>query len=294
MAGAERLPTYHATPSKPKLRLPPGSWDTHFHIFGPKARFPFAPTAPIDPADASKEQMRALHAHLGIERGVVVHTALHGMDLSVTEDALTALQGKYLGIALLPADVATAELRRLDGLGFRGVRFHFMKHLQQAATIDEIVALSPRLADIGWHLQIHMEPTLIAELGPKLARAAVPVVIDHIGRVDASAGLDQSPFLALLRLLDDRRFWIKVSGVDRITRQGPPYADAVPFARALVERAADRAVWGTDWPHPHHKGPIPDDGQLIDVIEDITPSADLFHNLMVDNPRRLYEKGATS
>ena len=120
------------------------------------------------------------------------------------------------------------------------------------ATIDEAVAFGKRLADIGWHLQIHMAAELIGELTPALKRSPVPVVIDHMGRVDASQGLDQEPFKNLLRLLEDRNVWVKVSGSDRVTRQGPPYADAVPFARKLVEEAGDRCVWGLDWPHPNH------------------------------------------
>ena len=80
----------------------------------------------------------------------------------------------------------------------------------------------------------------------------MPVVIDHIGRIDASLGLDQPPFRDLLGLMEDQKFWVKVSGADRATRQGPPYADAVPFARKLVAEFGDRVVWGTDLPHPNH------------------------------------------
>lgn len=286
---ASRVPTFKPARA-PKLRLPAGSWDTHFHIFGPKDRFPFAPNAPIDPADATKEQMLALHRHLGIERGVIVHTALHGMDLRATEDALAATKGQYLGIALLPPDISKAELKRLDAIGFRGVRYHFMKHLQQAASVEQILELAPRLAALGWHLQIHMESTLLGDIGPRLSQAAVPIVIDHIGRIDAGLGLEQAPFAALMRLMESDNVWVKVSGCDRITRQGPPYADAVPFARHLTTTYPDRVVWGTDWPHPHHKGPIPDDGELVDIIAEIAPTEDLLCKLMVENPRRLYDK----
>ncbi len=287
----QRLPTFHTSPSKPKLRLPPGSWDTHCHVFGPKDKFPFAPTATIDPADATKAQLFALHVHLGIERCVIVQTALHGMDNRVTEDALAAKGGSYLGIALLPVTVGDAELRRLDRLGFRGVRFNFMRHLHQYASLEEVLGLTTRLAAIGWHLQIHMESGQIEAMAPILERSPVPVVIDHIGRVDAGLGLEQPAFQRLLRLLDNDRFWVKVSGMDRITRTGPPYADALPFALKLVGEFPDRVVWGTDWPHPHHKGPIPDDGALVDSIAAMAPTVALRRKLMVDNPRRLYDRG---
>ena len=148
--------------------------------------------------------------------------------------------------------VGDAELKRLAAAGLCGARFHYMKHLAKGASIDEVIAFGKRLADIGWHLQIHMEAALIAELAPALKRSPVPVVIDHMGRIDASLGLEQPEFRALLALMQDKNVWVKVSGADRITRQGPPYADAVPFARKLVAEFGDRCVWGTDWPHPNH------------------------------------------
>jgi 2-pyrone-4,6-dicarboxylate lactonase len=285
---AERLPLQDPNPSKPKLKLPRGSCDTHCHILGPTDRFPFAPTATINPADAPKEALFALHKMLGIERCVIVNTALHSFDNRVVEDAMAVTGGRYLGIALLPPDVATAELRRLDKLGFRGVRYNFMRHLHQSATIDQVMALTARLADAGWHLQIHMEASLLPEMADKLKRSPAPVVIDHIGRVDASLGLEQAPFQCLLKLMEDDKFWVKVSGCDRISKAGPPYADAVPFARKLVEDYTDRVVWGTDWPHPHHPPPVPDDGQLVDLIAKIAQTAAQRQAMMVDNPTRLY------
>ncbi len=293
MAG-ERLPIFHPNPSRPALRLPPGSWDTHFHVLGPKAVYPFSSTTTIDPGDATKEMLFALHAKLGIERGVFVQSAVHGMDNRVVEDALAATGGRYLGIALLPPDVADAELRRLDGLGFRGVRFNFMRHLHQTASIEQVMALTTRLAEVGWHLQIHMDGSYIADIAPALVRSPVPVVVDHIGRIDAGQGLEQAPFQALLHLMDNDHVWVKVSGCDRITQAGPPYADAVPFARKLVAEFPDRTVWGTDWPHPHHQPPVPDDGVLVDLIAEIAPSDELRRKLMVDNPVRLYDRRATN
>jgi len=281
-------PTFMAKPSKPELKLPPGACDAHVHVFGPGARFPYEPGRATTPGDAPKETLFALHDFLGFERCVIVHTAAHGFDNSATADALAAKGGAYRGIALVPTTISDAELKALDAAGFRGARFHYMRHLKQAALIDDAIAFGKRLAPLDWHLQIHMEAELIAELSPALRRAPVPVVIDHMGRVDASLGLDQPHFNALLRLLGDRNVWVKVSGADRITRQGPPYADAVPFARKLLDVAGDRAVWGLDWPHPNHQGPMPDDGQLVDLIGEIAPGETARQMLLVGNPQRLY------
>ncbi|HSQ82182.1 MAG TPA: amidohydrolase family protein [Casimicrobiaceae bacterium] len=282
--------SYHAAPGRPKFALPPGACDAHVHVFGPQSRFPFAPGRSFTPCEASKEKLFALHALLGIERCVVVQSNAHGYDNSVTEDAIAARKGTYVGIALLPPSVDDAELARLDAAGFRGARFHFMRHLGAATPIEDVIAFGGRLAAIGWHLQLHFESSLVHELAPALLRSPVPVVIDHMARIDAARGLDQPDFRRLRELMRDARFFVKVSGPERASRQGPPYRDAVPYAKALVEEAGDRVLWGTDWPHPNLDH-IPDDGLLTDLIAEIAPTKAQRQALLVDNPGRLYRFG---
>jgi 2-pyrone-4,6-dicarboxylate lactonase len=282
------LPSHHPAPRRPSFPLPPGACDTHCHIFGPQSRFPYPPEAVFCPADAPKEKLFALHEMLGFTRCVIVQSGCHGFDNSVVADAIADKGGAYRGVALLPLTVGDAALERLGDQGFCGVRFNFMKHLGRSAPIGEVIALTPRLARIGWHLQIHPDASLLEGMIPALKHSAVPVVIDHMARIDASLGLEQPPFRALLSLLEDERFWVKVSGSERASRSGPPYADAIPFARALAERFPDRVLWGTDWPHPNFSGPPPDDGQLVDLIAEITPTAAARRALLVDNPARLY------
>ncbi|MCF8482780.1 MAG: amidohydrolase family protein [Rhodospirillum sp.] len=280
--------TYQPTPSHPRIVLPAGACDAHCHVFGPTAVFPYAPDARFRPGDAPKERLFALHDAVGIERCVVVQSGCHGFDNSVTADALAARPGRYLGVALLPADVGDDEIRRLDAQGFRGVRFNYMAHLQGGAGPGALRTLAARLADHGWHLQIHMDSGVIAEMAPLFRDMPVSVVIDHMGRIDASLGLGQSPFQDLLRLMDSEHIWVKVSGCERTSRQDAPYADAVPFARTLVANFPDRVLWGTDWPHPNFRAAPPDDGVLFDLLSEIAPTKALSRGLLVDNPMRLY------
>jgi predicted TIM-barrel fold metal-dependent hydrolase len=82
---------------------------------------------------------------------------------------------------------------------------------------------------------------------------------------------------------------VKISGAERLTADGaPPYADVVPFARALVAAAPDRVLWGTDWPHPNVRH-MPDDGDLVDLLADVAPDEATRHRILVDNPARLYD-----
>jgi 2-pyrone-4,6-dicarboxylate lactonase len=281
-------PSFHPSPRQPSFRLPPGACDAHCHVFGPAARFPFAADRPFTPADAPKERLFALHAMLGVERCVVVQSTCHGFDNSVVADTIAARGGTYRGIALAPLSISDGALQELHDLGFRGLRFNFMKHLGSAPPIEEIINLTTRLAALEWHLQVHFDSVWIDELAPWFLRSATPVVIDHMGRIDASRGLAQPAFRTLCRLMDDPRMWVKVSGSDRISRQGPPYSDAIPYARLLVDRFGDRTLWGTDWPHPNSEH-VPDDGVLTELLDQIAPSESLRQMLLVENPQRLYQ-----
>jgi len=162
-----------------------------------------------------------------------------------------------------------------------------MGHLGAGSKIEDVIALSARLAPLEMHLQVHFEGPAIHELAPWLRRSAVPVMIDHMGRVDASRGVDQPDFRALLDLMEDRRMLVKVSGAERISKQPAPYQDAIPFAAKLVTEFGFRTFWGTDWPHPNLNH-VPDDGALADLLAEIAPSEAQRQALLVDNPRRFY------
>jgi 2-pyrone-4,6-dicarboxylate lactonase len=288
-AAPQPILTYDPHPAAPRLRLPAGACDTHVHVFGPAARFPYAAGRNFTPVDAPREALFALHRTLGVTRCVVVQSAVHGTDNRAVEDAIAAGQGNYLGVALVAPDVADAELARLASVGFRGVRFNFMRHLA-GVSIDQVIALTPRLAAAGLHLQVHFESALVHELAAPLARSAVPVVIDHMGRVDAGKGPDHADFRALVGLLGNPLFRVKVSGIDRIDSSpasAPSYPNGVELARRLVEAFPDRCFWGTDWPHPNHTH-VPNDAALVDALERIAPTAAAREQLLVTNPASFY------
>jgi 2-pyrone-4,6-dicarboxylate lactonase len=217
----------------------------------------------------------------------VVQSAAHGMDNSAAADLIASGKGNYLGVALVPTDIDRDALFRLDEQGFRGARFHYMPHLGAASPIEEVLEFAETLSDLGWHLQIHLDSKLIEPLAPALKRSPVPVVIDHMARIDASLGLEQKPFQELLRLMQDRKFWVKVSGCERASRQGAPWKDAIPFAQKLVAEFGERTLWGSDWPHPNLEE-VPDDGLLVELIGEIAPTEAQREALLVDNPQRFY------
>jgi predicted TIM-barrel fold metal-dependent hydrolase len=94
---------------------------------------------------------------------------------------------------------------------------------------------------------------------------------------------------ALKALLDTGKVWVKVSGVDRVSKMGAPYTDAVALAALLVEHAPERVLWGTDFPHPNIVGDAPDDGLLTDLIADIAPRREHQDRLLVSNPGTFFD-----
>ena len=280
--------SYHNNPTEPKLKLPAGACDAHFHVFGPRDKFAYAKDAPYVPeVDAPKDVLIDRHMFLSIERGVVVQSAAHGLDNSAAADLLAEKKGSYVGVALVPVNADMSLLKKLHEQGFRGARFNYLQHLGGGPAMPELMKLATKLAVLNWHLQLHVESSMIVKMTPELKLSPVPVVIDHMGRVEASRGLDQPGFRHLLKLMEDKRFWVKVSGLERASRQGSPYADAVPFARKLVAEFGDRVIWGSDWPHPNLDS-IPDDGVLVDLIAEFANEAQR-QALLVDNPMKLYK-----
>lgn len=265
----------------------PGVCDAHVHIVGPADRYPLIEGAT---GHFPKEALTEVHQRLGIDRSVLVQSARHGTDNTVIEEAIGASGGRLLGVAVVDVDVADHELARLAAAGIRGVRFNFMRHVHTSARIEDVIALTPRLARFQLHLQVHFESHLIHSLAPHLQRAQVPVVIDHMGRVDASLGAAHEDFAMLLRLLHDERFLVKVSGVDRIDRQ-PPYTAGVALARQLVAAFPSRCLWGSDWPHLNHHH-TPDDSALAALTVAMAPDPELRHRLLVANPAAFYRFAA--
>ena len=273
---------------KPKFRPPPLACDAHCHIFGPASKFPYDPKAAYHPPDAPFEGLQRLHQVLGIERAVIVHASCHGPDMRATLDGIARSNGKYRGTAIIDESYGDQEFRRMQDGGIRGVRFNFVKHLGGRPDMAFFQRTVARVKEMGWHLILHLDATDLVEFDAMFKKIPVPMVIDHMGRVKAADGLDQQPFKVLLEWMKNERFWVKVCGPERVSSLGPPFTDAVPFARKLIEAAPERILWGTDWPHPNVGKYMPNDGDLMDLFAQMAPTAELQKKILVDNPARLY------
>lgn len=284
------IPPPHPDPHPPTaFTPPPGACDAHCHIFGPGERFPYAEKRAYTPPDAGLELFEQLQDRLGLSRAVFVQASCHGTDNRAMLDALERGAGRYAGVCMIDDDTSDDELQRLHEAGVRGARFNFVRHLGGAPDLDAFWRRVERIVPWEWHVVLHFDAKDLPDYRDLLDRLPAPYLIDHMARVDASAGVDQRPFRELLELQRDERCWVKLSGAERLTADGPPpYDDVVPYARALIEAAPDRVLWGTDWPHPNVRH-MPDDGDLVDLLAAFAPDEELRTRILVDNPAALYD-----
>jgi predicted TIM-barrel fold metal-dependent hydrolase len=218
----------------------------------------------------------------------LVTPSTYGTDNSCTLDAMAKLGATARGVAVANTSVADAELKRLNDLGIRGIRFNLVQ--SGATTIDMLEPLSKRVNDLGWHVQIHMLGGQIVETADLLQRLPSPIVFDHMARVPEPAGVDHPAFALVMKLIEKGRTWVKLSGAYADTRTGPPtYADVSKVAQAYVKASPERMVWGSDWPHPAQKADAkPDDAVLFDLLADWAPDETMRNRILVDNPAALY------
>ena len=271
-------------PRRPRLALPPGACDTHFHLFGPAQRYRFDPASPYVTADALPETYFELQKTLGLERGVVVSGGAYGRDYTHLADTLERFPDRLRGIVLPREDLSETEIRRLHALGVRGMRFISERRHGKLPRLDP--ALARRAFDAaGW--QVHFYPR--GDLGivaAQLLELPNTIVLDHFAGLDADANEDPRP---LLKLLDTGRVWVKLSGPMRCTREEYPYARVTPLAQRLVAHAPQRLVWGSDWPHVNmNERAMPNDGDLVDLLADWVPSEQARTQILSENPARLF------
>ncbi len=281
-------------PRRPRISLPANSCDSHAHICGPVADYDYADDRIYTPPDALLPQYRHMLGTLGVDRAVLVQPSVYGADNAVLMDALAkanAEEGEnFRGVAVIDDDVSDDDLGRLHLTGIRGVRVNVVDVADPKAglPVDQLRLLADRIAPLGWHLELLTHADEFPDLDVQFADFPVDLVFGHMGYLHIGHDTQSAGFQALLRLAAMGRCWVKLTGPYRISAGDLPYPDATPFARALIHAAPDQVIWGTDWPHVMVTKPMPNDGDLCDLLEDWIPDEDLRARILVDNPARLY------
>jgi len=256
-------------------------------VFGPAQRYPHVADPRYTLPDGTVEQYRQLMPLLGVERFVLVQPSFYGTDNSCLTDTLASVGDLARGVAMLEPDVPEAELRQLHVAGVRAIRLDLFKRADDPpkAVGDYIDWMAGIALRFGWHLQFYTPGRLVLDLLHQLSNLPVDFVIDHMGYLLEPRSGAEDDLARLLGLLETGRCYLKLSGSYRIAKYGSQdWIDSV--ARAIVERAPERALWGSDWPHISFSDV--DTGEIASRLAEWAPSDQERNLILVENPRRLF------
>jgi len=272
----------------PVLPMPLKACDCHLHIYD--ARFAQSVDAAALQDLATVNEYRLLQKRLGTERAVVVTPRSYGVDNDVTLDAIAQLGvDRTRGVAVLRSDVSDTTLKALDAGGIRGVRFSLYTPKHAAASFEMVEPLAARIANLGWHLQLHWTADQIVEHEAMLKRLPTPIVFDHMTRLPQPLGLKHPAVKIVEHLLARGHTWIKLSGsyLDSQVGEAGEFLDIDPIARHWIGTAPNRLVWGSDWPHPTETTK-PNDANMLDMLARWTTDRSVIEQILVRNPIELY------
>lgn len=273
------------------VRCPPGSIDTHVHVFDPQ-RFPYVADTPYRPVTAETATPGDLAAVLdaaGVDRVVIVNpTSGYGLDNGCMLAALDELGQRARGIARVPLDAGDAMLDTLARRRVVGVRIDFIGTGATVLGDAALPRLLDRLAERDLVCAMQAEAQQWIAIAPIIAAARVRVVIDHCGRPDVTAGIHAPAFGALLRLAGTQRVAVKLSGPMRFSRAGPPYRDTDAFYAAVAGAfGPTRLMWGSDWPFLRSERRL-DYGPALAHLARIVPDDDARRHVLAITPSRWF------
>ena len=272
----------------PVLPMPLKACDCHLHIYD--ARFAQSVDAASLQDLATVNEYRLLQKRLGTERAVIVTPRSYGVDNDVTLDAIAQLGlDRARGVAVLRSDVSDTTLKTLAAGGIRGVRFSLYTPKHAAASFEMVEPLAARIANLGWHLQLHWTADQIVEHEAMLKRLPTPIVLDHMTRLPQPLGLNHPAVKIVDHLLAQGRTWIKLSGayLDSQVGEAGDFLDIDAVARHWITTAPNRLVWGRDWPHPTEMIK-PNDANMLDMLARWTTERSVIEQILVTNPSELY------
>jgi 2-pyrone-4,6-dicarboxylate lactonase len=292
---SRRAPQWVRETRPPVPLPPPKSCDCQFHIFGDPKKYPLRYDVTYQPPRATFADMRQVLRTLGFERGVIVHTQRFDLDHSILIDELSALSPQerknFRAIGIVREELADRELERLNAIGVRGARFHLGKRWGQTHEPEAVRRSMRRIHELGWHARLHISGSDVTDWGDFLRSVkGVTMVIDHMGHLDFSLGIEQSAMRWILDRLKEENWWLKLSNGNRDSIMESDWDDAVPFGKAFVAAAPDRLIWGSDWPHTGwRKQRMMNDAETVELLyRYVDNDRELLRKILVANPARLH------
>jgi predicted TIM-barrel fold metal-dependent hydrolase len=287
------FPEWNRGTRAPVPAVPAKSCDCQFHIYEDSSRYPPKQGALYEPPKATFADMRGVLGAMGFQRGVIVHAMPYDTDHRLLIDTLSAVQDKknIRAVGIIKDSVSDTELDQLNSLGVRGARFNIGKYYNELQSVEAIRRSMARAREIGWHARLHIAGPHLLQYADLLSSIQdLTVVVDHMGHIDFSEGLEGPTFRWILDRLKNHGWWMMLSNGSRLSRMTDDWDDAVPFGEAYVEAAPDRLIWGSDWPHVRwRKSRMPNDAELVELFyRYVDHDSALVEKILVSNPARLH------
>jgi predicted TIM-barrel fold metal-dependent hydrolase len=190
------------------------------------------------------------------------------------------------GTVILRPCVEKYILEMMQRDGIVGVRLSFIGLPQLPdLTTFEYRRMLKRIANLDWHVHLHIEAERLPAVLPLLLASGVKIVVDHLGRVPRRDCPDGAAFRAMVSAVAGGRTWIKASGPHRV---GEGAADVLTL---LVREVGDeRIVWGSDCPFVGEESRI-SYAQTVDWLKEALPNPATQQRVMSDNAIALYGFG---
>jgi predicted TIM-barrel fold metal-dependent hydrolase len=276
------------TLTRPAFSVPAAACDSHVHVFEAAATYPSVETPHYTLPDGSLEKLRRMTDVLGLQRFVIVQPSFYGTDNRCMLDALDAAGPRARGVAMVAENCTDQELKAMHLRGVRALRLDlFLRSGWPTADIIAYIEDSVRRTQaIGWHVQFYTPGWVVRDLLPFLPELNADFVIDHMGYMLESDGLTNTDFDRLIDVIREGRGWIKLSAPYRLAKDGN-FERLKPMARALIEAAPNRVIWGSDWPHIPEGGK--DTGALLNLLSDWAQDPETLRRILVSNPAKLFK-----
>ena len=234
-----------------------GYIDAHSHIWTPDTDA-FSLTIgrtrdDLDPPSFTAEELlKTVHPH-GVEKVVLVqHIYYYGYDNAYMIDAANRFPGTFSIIGSVDSNLLGVAdmMRSLSHQHVRGFRIRPNRPGDHAwLTTDGMTNMWKAAVDLNQAICLLIKPDSFDAVEQMCRRfPRTTVVIDHFGRAQSDAELDQ-----LIRLSGYPNVYVKVSGFYQFDT--PAYDGLVPRIRKLISHfGANRLMWGSDCPYQLNDG----------------------------------------
>lgn len=270
----------------PEIVLPENSCDCHHHIYD--RRYPYTADDTRNLPDATVSDYLQFKKWLGHTRHILVQPSSYGTDNRCLTDALLAFGTRARGEAVVDESVTEAELDALQQAGVTGVRFNL--GAGNATTPEMLLPVAHRVAERGWHVQVHATADQLWQLRSVLRQLPGNLVIDHYFRLPQPDAMAHPCWKLAWELIEKGRCWVKLSALYHQSHCDD-VSDMGAMMRAFLNEATERVLWGSDWPHPNlisANKKMPDDALILSQLYHWAHNNQVRHKLFVQNPAELY------